>query len=61
VEGFPKIVKPITTLQHKGVRYEWKKECDISFIELRRLLTSAPILQVPDMEKYFTVCMDASK
>jgi hypothetical protein len=44
VEGFSKIVKPITTLQCKGVRYEWIEECDSAFIELKRLLTSAPIL-----------------
>jgi hypothetical protein len=44
VEGFSKIAKPITTLQCKGVRYEWTEECDSAFIELKRLLTSAPIL-----------------
>jgi hypothetical protein len=61
VEGFSKIVKPITTLQCKGVRYEWTEECDSAFIELKRLLTSALILRVSDMEKDFTVCTDASK
>jgi hypothetical protein len=61
VEGFSKIAKPITTLQRKGVMYEWTKECDSAFIELKRLLTSAPILRVSDMEKDFTVCTDASK
>ena len=61
VEGFSKIEKPITTLQRKGVRYEWTEECDSAFIELKRLLTSAPILQVSDMEKDFTVYTDASK
>jgi hypothetical protein len=44
VEGISKIEKPITTLQHKGARYEWTEECDSAFIELKRLLTSAPIL-----------------
>ncbi len=58
-EGFSRIAKPITTLQRKGVRYEWKNECDTAFTELKRLLTSAPILQVPDMRKDFTVCTDA--
>jgi len=29
-------------------------------MELKRLLTSAPILQVPYMRKDFTVCTDAS-
>ena len=38
-----------------------QKKCDSEFIELKRLLTSAPILRVSDMEKDFTVCMDASK
>jgi hypothetical protein len=54
VEGFSKIAKPITTLQRKGFRYEWTKECDSPFIELKTLITSAPILRVSDMEKDFT-------
>jgi hypothetical protein len=61
MEGFSKIVKPITTLQCKGIRYEWTGECDIAFIELKRLLTSLSILRVSDMEKDFTVCTNASK
>jgi hypothetical protein len=61
VEGFSNIEKPITTLQHKGVKYEWTKECDFGFIELKRLLTSAPILRVSNMEKDFIVCTDALK
>jgi hypothetical protein len=44
VEGFSKIAKPITTLQCKGVSYEWIEECDSVFIKLKRLLTNAPIL-----------------
>jgi hypothetical protein len=44
VEGFSKIEKPITTLQCKGVRYESTEEFDSAFIELKRLLTSVPIL-----------------
>ena len=61
VEGFSKIVKPITTLQRKGVRYEWTEEFVGAFIEVKRLLTSVTILQVSDMEKDFTVYTDASK
>ena len=44
VEGFSNIAKPITTLQRKGIRYEWTNECDATFAELKRLLTSATIL-----------------
>ena len=61
MEGFSKIAKPITTLQRKGVKYEWTEECDSAFIELKRLLTSAPILQVSHMEKDFIICTDALK
>ena len=61
VEGFSKIAKPITTLQRKGIRYEWTNECDADFSKLKRLLTSAPILRVPGMDKDFMVCTDASK
>eukprot|EP00253_Pinus_taeda_P028742 PITA_28742 len=60
VEGFSKIAKPITTLQRKGVKYEWTVECNNVFSKLKSLLTSAPILRVPDMGKDFTVCIDAS-
>ena len=35
VEGFSKIVKPITTLQRKGIRYKWTSECVFSFAELK--------------------------
>jgi hypothetical protein len=61
VEGFSKIVKPITPLQCKEVKYKWIEECNSAFIELKRLLTSVQILRMSDMEKDFTVCTDASK
>lgn len=35
LEGFSKIAKPITTLQCKGIRYEWTNECDTTFINLK--------------------------
>ena len=59
VEGFSRTSKLITTLQRKGVEYECTNECDTTFTELKRLLTSAPVLRVPDMGKYFIVCTDA--
>ena len=61
MEGLYKIEKPITTLQWKGIRYEWTNECDSTFSKLKRLLTSAPILRVLDKDKYFMVCTKASK
>jgi len=61
VEGFSKIANPITSLIKKGVRFIWTKECDQAFTDLKKLLTSAPVLKVPDMDRPFVVCTDASK
>ena len=43
VEGFSKIAKLITTLQCKGVKYEWIEECNKAFSELKRLLANADL------------------
>jgi hypothetical protein len=48
IEGFSKISHPITSLQKKGVRFEWIVDCERSFQHLKYLLTSAPILRIVD-------------
>ncbi|XP_019056294.1 PREDICTED: uncharacterized protein LOC109116032, partial [Tarenaya hassleriana] len=47
VEGFAKIARPLTNLTGKNVRFEWTADCEESFRELKRKLTSAPILALP--------------
>jgi hypothetical protein len=61
VEGFLKIANPITELQNKNKRFVWTKKCAVAFQRLKELLTTAPILKVPDMDADFLVCTDASK
>jgi hypothetical protein len=61
VERFSQISNPITHLQRKGVKFEWTSECEKAFNELKHRLTTAPILKVPDMDKDFLVCTDASE
>eukprot|EP00253_Pinus_taeda_P013432 PITA_13432 len=60
VERFSQISNPITHLQKKGVKFEWTSECENAFKELKHRLTTAPILRVPNMDKDFLVCTDAS-
>jgi hypothetical protein len=50
IEGFSNIVHPITSLQKKGVRFEWSTNCARSFHHLNSLLTSAPILRIVDLD-----------
>jgi hypothetical protein len=61
VEGFSKIANPITSFLRKGARFKWTNECDQDFSKLKKCLTSAPILKVPDMDRLFIICIDASK
>jgi hypothetical protein len=61
VEGFSKIANPITELQKKNKKFIWSEKCMEAFQRLKELLTTTPILKVPDMDKEFLVCTDASK
>jgi hypothetical protein len=61
VEGFSKIANPIMELQKKNKKFVWTEECAEAFRRLKELLTTAPILKVPDMDADFLVCTDASK
>jgi hypothetical protein len=57
---FCKIAKSMTRLLQKDTSFVWTPECDAAFHKLRTLLTSAPVLVQPDIEKPFDVYCDAS-
>jgi len=61
IGGFSKIAYPITSLQNKGTKFNWSQKCQYSFNKLKELLTTAPILKVPNPDKDFTIYVDASK
>ncbi|KAL5563785.1 hypothetical protein UlMin_033532 [Ulmus minor] len=61
VEGFSSLAAPLTALTKKGKKYEWTGKCEESFQELKRRLTSAPILTIPNGEEGFVIYSDASK
>nr|KYP45847.1 Retrovirus-related Pol polyprotein from transposon 17.6 [Cajanus cajan] len=60
IEGFPKIVMPLTQLTRKDHPFVWKEECEKSFQELKEKLTSSPVLILPNPDKSFEVYCDAS-
>ncbi|XP_047170931.1 uncharacterized mitochondrial protein AtMg00860-like, partial [Vigna umbellata] len=60
IEGFSKIVAPLTYLTRKDQPFAWTDRCEESFQELKRKLTSAPVLVIPDTAKPFEVYCDAS-
>jgi hypothetical protein len=61
IKGFSKIASPITSLQKKGVKFEWTSKCEERFQQLKDILTSAPILKIADLDEDFVVCTDACK
>jgi ribonuclease HI len=54
-------VKPLTTLLEKGKKFKWDEKCQASFEELKKRLTTAPVLIMPDIHKGFDVYCDASR
>ena len=61
IEDFSQLAAPRTRLTRKEVKFEWNDLCEKAFQELKRRLTSAPILIVPESGKRYTVYCDASK
>jgi hypothetical protein len=56
---FSKIAKPMTLLLRKNEKFVWTPTCEEAFHTLQTLLTSAPILAQPNIEKPFDVYCDA--
>ena len=61
MEDFSRIASPLTALTRKNKKFEWSDKCEKSFQELKKRLTSAPILTVPESDKSFDIYSDASK
>ena len=45
IEGFSKVSHPVTSLQKKGIKFEWTPRCEESFQQLKNILTRAPIFE----------------
>ena len=61
IKGFSKISYLITSLQNKWTKFIWSPKCQEGFKNLKKLLTTTPILNVVDPYKDYVVCNDASK
>jgi hypothetical protein len=60
IPNFSKIAKPMTKLLKKEAKFKWSLQCEEIFLTLKKLLTIAPVLAQPDIEKPFDVYCDAS-
>ena len=59
IEDFSRLASPMTRLTQKRVKFEWDDLCEKAFQELKRRLTTAPILIVSEHGQRYTVYCDA--
>ena len=60
VQDFSRIAGPLTKLTRKFEPFVWTADCVVEFSELKKRLTSAPVLTIPDQEGGFSILSDAS-
>lgn len=60
IKDFSKCTRPLCRLLQKEVTFHFDENCKKSFESLKELLTSAPIIQPPDLNKPFEFMCDAS-
>ena len=61
MEDFSQLAAPMMRLTRKEVKFVWDDSCERALQELKRRLTSAPILIVPERGQRYIVYRDASK
>ena len=57
VEGFSSISAPLTKLTHKGAKFQWTEACEQSFQELKKRLTTTPVLTLSRMALRVMSCI----
>jgi hypothetical protein len=50
----------MTQLLEKEAKFKWSPQCEDAFLTLKKLLSIAPVLAQPNIEKPFDVYCDAS-
>jgi hypothetical protein len=60
IPNFSKIAKPMTKLLEKDAKFKYSPQCEEAFLTLKKLLTTAPVLAQPNIDKSFDMYCDTS-
>ena len=59
-DNFAHVSTPLTDLMSTKRKFVWSQDCQKAFEALKGILASAPVLQAPEMNKPFSLTVDAS-
>ena len=60
IPNFSNIVAPLNLLTRKNKPWKWTPLQQTAFDELKRIFSSTPVLQIPDVSRPFSIMTDAS-
>ena len=60
IRDFSSVIAPITDCMKQG-EFKWTSATTRAFGEIKRKITKAPVLRLPDFNKVFEVACDASQ
>jgi hypothetical protein len=61
IKGFSNIAKPLTKLLKKDNKFVWTPKCEESFQVIKKKLTTALVLTLPDIHQSFVIFCDTSR
>ncbi|GFT72802.1 retrovirus-related Pol polyprotein from transposon 17.6 [Trichonephila clavipes] len=60
IPHYADICEPLYRLRKKGAKLNWSTEAQDVFDKIKRALTEAPVLQLPNFKEQFNLFTDAS-
>jgi hypothetical protein len=61
IPDFARMVKPIHNMLKKDRSFSWNDDTEKYFVEVKKAISSAPVLAKPNFEKYFIIYTNATE
>jgi hypothetical protein len=58
---YRRLSAPLNALLKQDYQFVWSDQCESAFHQLKRLLTTAPVLKYPDLNRPFRLYSNASR
>lgn len=59
-KNFSTVVAPLTKLLSSKVKFDWSSQCQLAFVNVKNLISSAPVLAAPRLGDPLHLQVDAS-